>query len=69
MFFLDTDYIFYGVAYGCGIIMDNMNEMLLILSRNQSLDEIHQKIVDNKLINLDLNFDMKNVTQNLHDCE
>lgn len=46
-----------------------MNEMLLILSRNQSLDEKHQKIVDNKLLNLDLNFDMKNVTQNVHDCE
>lgn len=49
--------------------MDNMNEMLLILSRNQTLDEKHQKIIDDKLINLELNFDMKNVSQNIHDCE
>lgn len=49
--------------------MENMNEMLLILSRNRSIDEKQQKIINDKLINLELNFDMKNVTQNEHDCE
>lgn len=66
---LDTDYIFFGVAYGCGKIMGNMNEMLLVLSRNQSLDGKHQRIIDDKLINLELNFNMRNVTQNIHDCK